>query len=102
MNRNFGDGDVCVDIRVTAISETDLKEFMSALRKIQFCGELGMNRLIPIMVDGDGSGRINVEVHTIENTDPRLRNLNEIVILGGDKLQKVIDGDDFETHFIGE
>ena len=91
-----------IDIRITAISDTDLKDFMIALRKIQYCGDVGVNRLLPIQVDGDGSGQINVEMHTKEIKNIKLKNLREIVNLDENELNKVSDGNDFKTHHIGE
>ena len=35
-----------IDLRITAISVEDLKDFMIALRKIQYCGDVGVNRLL--------------------------------------------------------
>ena len=45
-----------IDLRITAISDEDLKDFMIALRKIQYCGDVGANRLLPIQIDGDVDG----------------------------------------------
>ncbi|MCK9544737.1 MAG: hypothetical protein M0R03_22185 [Novosphingobium sp.] len=91
-----------IDVRITGISETDLKDFMIALRKIQYCGDIGANRLLPIQIDGDGSGGFDIEMHTEEITNIKLKNLKEIVNLDKSKLQKVNDGDDFEVHYLGE
>jgi phage-related protein len=91
-----------VDIRITATSDEDLREFLIALRKIQFCGDIGANRLIPIQIDGDGSGQIDIEVHTKELKNTQLKNIRKIVALDQDKLKKVKDGEDFETHYVGE
>lgn len=91
-----------IDLRITAISEEDLKDFMIALRKIQYCGDIGANRLLPIQIDGDGSGGIDIEMHTKEIADTKLKNIREIINLDESKLQKVNDGYDFETHYIGE
>lgn len=91
-----------IDLRITAISDEDLKDFLIALKKIQYCGDVGANRLLPIRIDGDGSGVIDIEIHTKENADTKLKNIREVVNLDMDKLQKVSDGDDFETHYIGE
>jgi len=91
-----------IDLRITAISDEDLKDFLIALRKIQYCGDVGANRLLPIQIDGDGSGGINVEMHEKEITDVKLKNLREIVNLDENKMKSVDDGHDFETHYIGE
>jgi len=91
-----------IDLRITAISDEDLKDFMIALRKIQYCGDVGANRLLPIQIDGDGSGGIDIEIHTKEIADTKLKNIREIINLDEGKLQKVNDGYDFETHYIGE
>jgi hypothetical protein len=91
-----------VDIRVTAISETDLNDFLVALRKIQYCGDVGINRLIPIQVDGDGSGQINIEIYTNEPKPPKFKNLREVMDLEDKYQQRILDGDDFKIHYIGE
>jgi hypothetical protein len=91
-----------IDLRITAISVEALKDFMIALRKIQYCGDVGVNRLLPIQIDGDGSGGINIEMHTKEISDTKLKNIREFINLDESKLEKVNDGFDFETHYIGE
>lgn len=91
-----------IDLRITAISDEDLKDFLIALRKIQYCGDIGANRLLPIRVDGDGSGQIDVEIHESELNSPKLKNLRDLVNLDEEKLQSVNDGNDFETQYIGE
>jgi len=91
-----------IDLRITAISDEDLKDFLIALRKIQYCGDVGANRLLPIQIDGDGSGGINIEMHEKEIGDVKLKNLREIVNLDENKTKNVDDGHDFETHCIGE
>jgi len=96
MNKKF------IDIRVTAISDEDLKDFLVALRKIQYCGDIGRNVLLPLRIDGDGSGRISIDVHTKEITTPKLNNLRNIIKFDTSDIQKVFDGEDFETHYIGE
>jgi hypothetical protein len=72
-----------IDVRITALSDADIKDILILLRKIQWCGEAGASRNIPINVDGDGSGYYDF-------------NLIE------EKLKKVSDGDDFETTYLGE
>ena len=91
-----------IDLRITAISDEDLKDFLIALRKIQYCGDIGANRLLPIRVDGDGSGQIDVEIYESELKSPKLKNLRDLVNLDEEKLQSVNDGNDFETQYIGE
>lgn len=91
-----------IDLRITALSDIDLKDFLIALRKIQYCGDVGANRLLPIQVDGDGSGFINVEMHKNDINDVELTNIRDFINLDESALKKVDDGDDFETHFIGE
>lgn len=91
-----------VDLRITAISDEDLKEFLFALRKIQYCGDVGMSRMLPIKIDGDGSGNIDIEVHTQSIDSAELKNIREILTLNAENIKKVEDGADFETHYIGE
>lgn len=91
-----------IDLRITTLCNEDLIDFLTAVRKIQHCGDVGINRLIPIRVDGDGSGHINVEIHTKKITDSELKNIRDVINLNKNEIQKVNDGDDFETHYIGE
>ena len=91
-----------IDLRITAISDEDLKDFLIALRKIQYCGDIGANRLLPIRIDGDGSGQIDVEIHESELNSLKLKNLRDLVNLDEEKLQIVNDGGDFDTQYIGE
>jgi phage-related protein len=91
-----------IDLRITAISDEDLNDFLIALRKIQYCGDIGANRLLPIRIDGDGSGQIDVEIHESELNSPKLKNLRDLVNLDEEKLQIVNDGGDFDTQHIGE
>jgi len=90
-----------IDLRVTAISDEDLKDFLIALRKIQWCGDVGASRTLPIHIDGDGSGSIDVSIFD-ENSESGFKNLREIIILDETKMKKVSEGDDFETQWIGE
>lgn len=91
-----------VDLRITAISETDLMDFLIALRKIQYCGDVGINRRLPLQIDGDGSGHINVEIHIKPITKPVLENLRDKFTLNQSNIEKVNGGEDFDTHYIGE
>jgi phage-related protein len=91
-----------IDLRITAISDEDLKDFLIALRKIQYCGDIGANRLLPIRIDGDGSGHIDVEIHKSKLNSPKLKNLRDLINLDEEKLKRVNDGDDFDTQYIGE
>lgn len=91
-----------IDLRISAISDEDLKDFMVALRKIQYCGDIGANRLLPIQIDGDGSGCIDIEMHTKEIINSKIKNIREFINLDESKLHKVNDGYDFERHYIGE
>jgi hypothetical protein len=91
-----------IDLRISAISDEDLKDFLIALRKIQYCGDIGANRLLPIRIDGDGSGQINVEIIHDELNSPKLKNLRDLINLDEEKLKRVNDGDDFDTQYIGE
>lgn len=91
-----------IDIRVTASSDEDLRDFLIALRKIQYCGDIGANRLLPIVIDGDGTGQIDIEIHNKELDNKNLKNIRKIVALDQNKLKKVADGENFETHYIGE
>lgn len=95
-------GKVHIDLRITAISEEDLKDFLIALRKIQYCGDVGANRLLPIQIDGDGSGQIDIAWHIDDITNCNIKNIRDVINLDSSKLKKVDDGDDFQTHYIGE
>jgi hypothetical protein len=87
-----------IDIRVIALDDEVLGEFLIALRKMQWCGDAGAGRKLPIVIDGDGAGQLNFEI--IE--DGKNTNIRELVTLNEKALKKVSDGDDFETHYIGE
>ena len=93
MNRKY------VDLRVTALCDADLNDFLIALRKMQWCGDVGAGRKLPIVIDGDGSGRLDFQ-YIQENG--KLKNIRENVTLDEEKMKKVSDGHDFETHYIGE
>lgn len=86
-----------LDIRVTGEKE-EINELLIILRKIQWCGSVGAGRTLPIYVDGDGSGRLSFELKLKEELTP----LEKYVVLDKEKMSKVSDGDDFETHWIGE
>jgi len=90
-----------IDLRITAISDEDLKDFLIALRKIQWCGDVGASRTIPLHIDGDGSGSIDVDVFD-ESSEGGFKNLRDMVNLDENKMKKVSDGEDFETQWIGE
>lgn len=91
-----------IDLRITAISDEDLKDFLLVLRKIQYCGDIGGNRKLPLQIDGDGSGQIDIEIHDKKIETKKLTNLKKIIYLDKSKLEKVNDGYDFDTHYIGE
>lgn len=86
-----------IDIRITGEHE-ELRELLVILRKLQWCGDIGAGRTLPIYIDGDGSGRLSFEI----KRDDKLVNLRDFVNLDSEKMKKVSDGDDFETHWIGE
>ena len=88
-----------IDIRVTALDDEVLGEFLIALRKMQWCGDVGAGRTLPIMIDGDGAGRLQFK--TIQE-DGKMKDIREFVNLDEDNMKKVSDGDDFETHYIGD
>lgn len=89
-----------IDIRVTALGEEELKEFIIALRKIQWCGNVGASRTLPIHIDGDGSGGMKFEI--INKAGDEMIDISTIVNLDEKAMDKVAYGDDFETHYIGE
>lgn len=86
-----------LDIRVVGEKE-EINELLIILRKIQWCGSVGAGRTIPIYVDGDGSGRLSFGLKINDKIKP----IEKHVILDEEKMTKVSDGDDFETHWIGE
>jgi hypothetical protein len=53
---------IYTNIKVIALTDTDLKDFLILLTVIQFLGEAGANREIKLRVDGDGSGRYKFEI----------------------------------------
>lgn len=88
-----------IDIRVTALSETDLKDFLIMLRKIQWCGHVGTNRILPVVIDGDGSGQYDFN---LIKEGQEIKNIIDIVNLDEEKLKNVSDGENFEPTYLGE
>lgn len=86
-----------IDIRITGEHE-ELRELLVILRKLQWCGDIGAGRTLPIYIDGDGSGRLSFDI----KKDEKFVNIRDFVNLDSEKMKKVSDGDDFETHWIGE
>jgi hypothetical protein len=86
-----------VDIRVVAQDDSVLREFLFALRKMEWCGDVGATRELPIVIDGDGAGRLNFKVIN----DGEDKNIRDLMLLDEKALKKVRDGNDFETHYIG-
>jgi len=90
----------------------EIKELLFVLSKIQWLGMIGSGRTIPVHVDGDGSARLKFFVKDVpkenegKEVDPDwikdYTNVLELVQLDKKKLEKVSDGDDFETQYIGE
>jgi hypothetical protein len=66
---------------------------------MQWCGDVGVGRKLPIVIDGDGAGRLQFQF--IEENG-KFKDIRETVNLDEEKLKKVSDGDDFETHYIGD
>jgi hypothetical protein len=91
-----------IDVRISALSDADLKDVIISLRKIQYCGEIGSNSLLPIQIDGDGSGIIKFEIHKNEIPNPNLKNFKDFVELNSDEMDRVLNGEYFKTHWIGE
>lgn len=91
-----------IDIRVEFDDVAELKELLALLRKIQWCGEVGATREIPVVVDGDGSARLNF--HIYENNFPygSITNLRDVVILKPESIKSVENGENFSPHYIGE
>jgi hypothetical protein len=48
----------CINIRVTG-QESELKDFIRLCKIIQRLGRVGSCRKIPVVVDGDGSGKLS-------------------------------------------
>lgn len=87
-----------VDLTVTAVSDEDLKDFLILLRKINECGNQGMNRSFTGNVDGDGSGQYNFDIHFQDKT----MNITECVILDEEENNKVANGEADYTFSLGE
>lgn len=62
-------GRVYADIRVTALCDEDMNDFLFLLRKIRECSLRGMSRTIEVNVDGDGSGQYSFTVLNPEGED---------------------------------
>jgi hypothetical protein len=91
-----------IDLRIEYYDTADLKDLLSLLRKIQWCGEVGAGRKIPLTVDGDGSGRYDFHIHQKDITNSQIKNIRDIVILNPEYMKEVEDGEDFKPHYIGE
>lgn len=91
-----------IDIRVTALSDEDLVDFYKLLSKIQYCGDIGANRKIPIQVDGDGSGQYSFELHTKEIGETDLKNIDEIIEVSAEEKKTIEEGNEFPTQYLGE
>ena len=50
-----------IDIRVIG-NLTEVCEFLKVCGAIQWCGNVGAGRNIPVSVDGDGSGRLSFKI----------------------------------------
>lgn len=83
-----------LDIRVTALSDEDLNDFLILLRKINECGIQGMNRTIEVQVDGDGSGQYDFNIDGIS--------INDMILLDPEETQNVIDGKENFKSYLGE
>jgi len=90
-----------LDIRIEALSDEDIQDMLGALRKIQYCGELGTNARLPLQIDGDGSGQITFQIHEQEVKNPKLKNLNNMEV-SKRGVREMYGGSDFSTHYIGE
>jgi hypothetical protein len=86
-----------LDIRISGEDE-EIRELLIILRKIEWCGDVGAGRSMPIYIDGDGSARLSFEY---KNGD-ELKPISELVKLDKKALDKVSDGEDFQEHYIGE
>ena len=51
-----------VDLRVITRCDSELAQFLKLCQKIQYLGQIGSSREIKVIVDGDGSGRVNFEL----------------------------------------
>lgn len=63
---------IYTDIRVHAVCEEDLLSFLKLCTIIQGAGHKGSGRKIPIMVDGDGSGRYEFQLLKIDGSTENL------------------------------
>lgn len=86
-----------LDIRISGEDE-EINELLIILRKIEWCGNIGAGRTLPIYIDGDGSGRLSFHI----KRNDEFKSICDIVKLDKDSLEKVSNGDDFEEHYIGE
>lgn len=71
-----------INLKVIAMSETELSEFLGLCSVIQYLGEAGANREVKLRIDGDGSARFKFFVNDEELTTPNLdaNNLPSIYI----------------------
>ena len=93
-------------------NEIEINELLFILRKIEWCGNIGASRTLPIHVDGDGSGRLHFYVKQVpkeeqgKKVDPswieEYEPLSERVLLNEKEMDSIAYGNDFKTHWIGE
>lgn len=78
--------------------EPELKELLILLAKIKWCGDVGASRSIKTHIDGDGSARFDIHA-IIENKSVQL---DELVKLDPNEIEKVGNGYDWSDLYIGE
>jgi hypothetical protein len=76
--------------------QSEIKELLSLLAKIQHLGAIGACCTIPVTVDGDGSGQLRFETLETEG------NLIEQFKLESFKNQVDSGAEQTESHWIGE
>ena len=95
-----------IDIRVTGGNE-EINELILLLSKIQYLGEVGAGRTIPVVVDGDGSGALRFSAKDGTGNEV-FQQAMEIIrsgkILNGDRepFEDQVDDVKIEKHYIGE
>ena len=71
-----------IDIRITAISDDDLLDFIALCMAIQYAGDKGSNETFTVVVDGDGSGRLSFKDISRNKDIPSMLPENNKIYIG--------------------
>jgi hypothetical protein len=84
-----------INVKISG-GKSEISEILNLFAKIQYLGNVGATRTIPIVVDGDGSGQLRFETLETDNNiidNFELENFKSQVDSGIEKL---------DDHWVGE